>query len=248
MVQPAKAATVPLLCLHASPLSSIVYSNWLVEMGKDRIAVAPDTPGYGSSDLPPSPPEIGDFADAFLRFMDAMKLKTVDVMGYHTGSLTSVELARRYPKRVRKVVMISAPLFTEAELVNYRRTQLGPAPNFEQMLARTLDQWLNTRRGMFRDETDDQYIDISLERMRRFRTSSWGFRAAFNYDLAKALPDVAQPILILNPEDDLWEATPRAKPYLKNGRIHNLPGWTHGHLDAHTAEMAAIVRDFLDKA
>jgi hypothetical protein len=28
--------------------------------------------------------------------------------------------------------------------------------------------------------------------------------------------------------------------------LHDLAGWTHGHLDAHTAEMAAIVRKFLD--
>jgi hypothetical protein len=41
--------------------------------------------------------------------------------------------------------------------------------------------------------------------------------------------------------------TPRAKPLLNaQSRIHDLPGWTHGHLDAHTAEMAAVVRRFLD--
>ena len=52
--------------------------------------------------------------------------------------------------------------------------------------------------------------------------------------------------MILNPEDDLWEHTPEAKQYLNNGYIHNLPGWTHGHLDAHTEEMALIVREFLE--
>ena len=54
-----------------------------------------------------------------------------------------------------------------------------------------------------------------------------------------------QPLLILNPEDDLWELTPQAKPFIKNGRIHDLPGWTHGAMDSHTEEMAAIVRAFL---
>jgi pimeloyl-ACP methyl ester carboxylesterase len=248
VVRPARAAALPLLCLHASPLSGVVYDTWLLEMGKDRLALAPDTPGYGGSDAPPAPPEIGDYASAFVQFLDALKLKTVDVMGYHTGSMTAVEMARRAPGRIRKVVMISAPLFTAAELAQYRKTQLGPAPTYSQMLARTLDQWLTQGRGMFRDvPTDDRYIDISLERMRRFRTGQWGFRAAFNYDLAGVLREVAQPILVLNPEDDLWEQTPRAKALMRNGRIHDLPGWTHGHLDAHTAEMAAIVRDFLDK-
>jgi pimeloyl-ACP methyl ester carboxylesterase len=100
---------------------------------------------------------------------------------------------------------------------------------------------------MFRDvPSDDRYVDISLERMRRFRTGPWGFRAAFNYDLTKALPEIAQPVLILNPEDDVWLQTPRAKPFLRNGRIHDLPGWTHGFIDSHTAETAAVVRPFLD--
>jgi len=50
---------------------------------------------------------------------------------------------------------------------------------------------------------------------------------------------------LLNPDDDLAEQTPRAAPLLKNGRIHDLP-YSHGMLDAHTAEIAAILRQFLD--
>ena len=99
--------------------------------------------------------------------------------------------------------------------------------------------------GMFRDMTTERYEDVSIERLRHFRTTNWGFRAAFAYDLREALPQIEQPILILNPEDDLWELTPLAEPFLKNGRIHDLPGWTHGHLDMHTEEMAGIVRAFL---
>jgi len=95
------------------------------------------------------------------------------------------------------------------------------------------------------DMTDERYENVSIERLRHFRTGNWGFRAAFAYDLTEALPEIEQPILILNPEDDLWALTPRAKPFLRNGRIHDLPGWTHGHLDMHTEEMAEIVRGFL---
>jgi pimeloyl-ACP methyl ester carboxylesterase len=100
---------------------------------------------------------------------------------------------------------------------------------------------------MFRDATDDRVIDMRLDSLRHFRTANWGFLAAFDYDLAQALPQLQQPVLVLNPEDDLWTMTPRVKPLLNaRSRIHDLPGWTHGHLDAHTAEMAAIVRGFLD--
>lgn len=236
---------VPLMCLHASPLSGILYDYWLAEMGTDRFVVAPDTPGYGGSDTPAEAPMIGDLADAMIAFMDSLGLKTVDVMGYHTGSFTSADLAIRYPDRIRKVVMISAPIFDQAIIDEYSARIYDDPPPLADALAAQAEALKKNGRGMFRDVTDERYEDITLERLRHFRTGNWGFRAAFAYDLIETLPQVNQPILILNPEDDLWDQTPRAKPYLKNGRIHDLPGWTHGHLDKHTAEMAAIVRAFL---
>ena len=236
----------PLMCLHASPLSGILYDNWLAEMGRDRFVVAPDTPGYGGSDTPVEPPMIGDLADAMIAFLDSLGLEKVDVMGYHTGSFTSADLAMRYPDRIRKVVMISAPIFDQAIIDEYSSRIYDPPPKLADVLASTADNLKQNPRGMFRDvPSDERYADISIERLRHYRTGNWGFRAAFSYDLTATLPEVEQPVLVLNPEDDLWEQTPRAKPFLKNGRIHDLPGWTHGHLDSHTEEMAQIVRSFL---
>lgn len=236
---------VPLMCLHASPLSGIVYDYWLAEMGEDRFTVAPDTPGYGGSDTPEEPPLISDLADAMIGFMDSVGLRTVDVMGYHTGSLTAADLAMRYPDRIRKVVMISAPIFDAATIEEYSARIYEPAPALADVLATTAESLRKNGRGMFRDMTEARYENVSIERLRHFRTGNWGFRAAFAYDLTETLPQVEQPILILNPEDDLWTLTPQAEPFLKNGRIHDLPGWTHGHLDKHTQAMATLVRAFL---
>jgi pimeloyl-ACP methyl ester carboxylesterase len=251
LVRPARATRTPLLCLHASPLSSAVYDNWIREIGKDRIAVAPDTPGYGGSDTPPQPVEIADFAAAMIRFMDEMKFTVVDVMGYHTGSLTSVELARRHPNRIRKVVLISAPNWTEEERAASRARVNVPAPGYEEMLENTLTAYRRQGKGLFRDMPDEQYFDVQIERMRHYRTSNWGFRAAYNYDILEAMQGVKQPLLVLNPEDDVYEKTGRVRPLIDSGkiskaRIHDFPGWTHGHMDIHTVEMADVVRKFLD--
>ncbi len=243
IVRPVLTRKPPLVCLHASPLSSVVYDNWIREIGKDRIAVAPDTPGYGGSDTPPRPVEIADFAAAMIRFLDEMKFKVVDVMGYHTGSLTSIELARRHRARIRKVVIISAPNWTAEERAVSRARVNLPTPTYEEMLESTLSNFRKQGKGLLRD--------IQIERMRHFRTGNWGFRAAYNYDTLEALQDVTQPLLILNPEDDAYEMTKSAQPLIDRGkpgnaRIHDFPGWTHGHMDIHTVEIANVVRQFLD--
>lgn len=248
IVQPlVRSSKTPLLCLHASPLNGVVYENWIKEIGKDRLAVAPDTPGYGDSEAPPAPVMIGDFADAMIAFMDNMKLPVVDVMGYHTGSMTSINLAGRYPKRIRKVVLISAPNYTPEERKIAQARVGAPNLTFEQTLASALDGYRKNGKGeLFKEMPDDVYFDMRLEGMRRFRTSNWGHRAAYQNDIAQEMALVNQPILLLNPEDDVYKTTPRVVPAMKNGKLVDLPGWNHGAMDIHTAEMARIVRQFLD--
>ncbi len=73
-----------------------------------------------------------------------------------------------------------------------------------------------------------------------------GIHAAFQYDFATALSAIEQPVLILNPNDDLVTMTPRAANIVRNGRIQDLPNMTHGFLDSHHDEVVPILEDFLD--
>lgn len=82
------------------------------------------------------------------------------------------------------------------------------------------------------------------ESLRGGPVQHWGHHAAFRYPMAERLPQVGQEILVLNPDDDLALQTPRVQGLMKNGRIYDLP-YAHGMLDAHTAEIAAILREFL---
>jgi pimeloyl-ACP methyl ester carboxylesterase len=237
--------TSPLLLLHPSPLSGYVFDTFMAEMGRDRTVVAPDTPGFGMSDPPHDPPEIADYAAEMLNLVAALGFGLVDVMGYHTGALTAVEMARQQPPVVRKVVMISATVFTPEELAQFRK--LYTPQSVDEKIGAASAGWPTFRDSFWPMGTDiARKANIYLEGRRNLDVSPWGHRAAFNYDLKTALPQLAQPVLVLNPQDDLWEYTGRAAPLLKNGRVHDLPGWNHGFLDAKTAEVAALVRGFLD--
>jgi pimeloyl-ACP methyl ester carboxylesterase len=52
----------PVIALHQSPNSSQVFVEFLSVFASDRRVIAPDTPGFGSSDRPPAQPTIADDA------------------------------------------------------------------------------------------------------------------------------------------------------------------------------------------
>lgn len=232
----------PLLCFHMSPHSGLVYEAFLREMGADRQTIAPDTPGFGESDPPSVAPAIADYARAMAALMDALALDEVDVIGYHTGSKIAVALALLRPAQVRHVVMVSAPVFTAQERSAFRDLY-GP-DELDEQGSHLQDRWQALMRWRGPGQSVGMAAEHFFEGLRRPAISWWGHYAAFAFELAELLPQVRQPVLLLNPEDDLTEYTRRAAPLIANGRMMELPEWGHGLLQIHAAELAALVRDF----
>ena len=236
----------PLLLFHMSPNSSLIYDRFVREMGRDRLAIAIDTPGFGESDPPPSPPEIADYAAAMGDVMDGLGLAAVDLMGFHTGSKIALALARARPEQVHRAVIVSATVFTDAELAEHRAMY---APETLADDGSHLAQWWKaSKRWQMEGVTNAMLQETFATHIAHPAISWWGHRAAFNFQMKDELPKAEHPVLILNPDDDLAAFTPRARPLLKHpqSRVHDLPGWAHGFLDLKTQETAALVREFLD--
>ncbi len=244
LAEPLEPSQTPLTCFHASPQSSGVYGALLGEMGADRIALAPDTPGFGESEAPLTPPGIEDYASAMAGLLDTLGIQQTDVLGFHTGSMTAIELARQRPDLVRKIVMISAPIFSDDELADFR-AHYTPI-TFEPDGSHNIKNWQAFWRWRGPGQTIENYARNNIQSMRSGPARHWGHHAAFAYPLAEALPEIHQPVLVLNPNDDLVHMTRRAEPLLKQGRIHDLPDLGHGMLDCATGDIAALLRQFLD--
>ncbi len=240
-------ARPPLLCFHMSPMSSRTFARFVAEMGEDRLAVAVDTPGFGMSDPPPTPPSIADYARAMAAVANELRLAgPVDLMGYPTGSMIACELAASGVRPVRRLVLIAAPIFTEEER-GALRAHYGPAAPPTADGAHLLRIWKGFHHHMSAGGMAvEQIADAFPERLLGRADEWWGHAAAFSFALDLRLPEIAQPILVLNPNDDLQVETRRAAPLIRDGQIVELPDWGHGFLDLHTAAAARIVRDFLD--
>ncbi len=236
----------PVLFLHASPNCSLTYDRLLPVMGADRLAIAADTPGHGLSDRPPTQPSIADFAAAMGDLVDALGLKQIDVFGNHTGSATAVELARQRPDQVRRVVISSALMFTPQELAGYREgVAKRAAPTLDEHISSLSEGWTRHRKIWSHLGEDLAWI-LFWDVHRDVMHNTWGYNAVFAYDFPQAMAQIRQPLLVLNPKDDLHEVTARARPLIRNGKVLDLPDWTTGVLQIHAREVGAIVRDFLD--
>ena len=89
-----------LVLLHASACSAKVMRDHIACFGQKFTVIAPDTPGFGLSDLlPMESVTTEDLADALAETLDALGIQQVSVYGRHTGAQIAVEFAARHPQR-----------------------------------------------------------------------------------------------------------------------------------------------------
>lgn len=241
----------PLVCLHMSPASGLVFERFAGAMGAHRRVLVPDTPGFGMSDPTPEPPAIGDYATVVEQVLDTLGVTgPVDLMGYHTGSLTAVELAARRPDLVRTVVTVSMPVFEPAELERLGAHYVTAGPLFDESGEKLLERW-RWFAEFFRIGGDDPRNTVAdAGRIFTARLSGgerywWGHHAAFGFDAAARLADVEAPVHVLNIDDDLTEHSRRSAPFIRTGGVVELPQLTHGFLDTATDDAVAVVQELL---
>jgi len=88
---------------------------------KNRFKVyAIDLPGHGKSDLPNEVWNSYDYADKTKKFIDAMNMKEVILIGHSHGGRISIILANKYHELVKKMILVdSAGLIPKRTLKYY---------------------------------------------------------------------------------------------------------------------------------
>jgi pimeloyl-ACP methyl ester carboxylesterase len=99
---------VPLFCLHPDQSSSRMFTRFLPEIADVRSVYAPDLPGLGESDPPPTP-NVGDAAGAMSDLANDLRLRQIDLLGLHSGATVALNLAVARPELVRRLVLVGIP-------------------------------------------------------------------------------------------------------------------------------------------
>ena len=252
IVTPARPVDAPpLLCMHQTPGNGVDWTAVLPTLGERRVVIAADTPGYGMSDAPPEPATIEDFAGVMLHLMaDLAKAGIVpsgpfDVMGFHTGSVIATEMSRRAPDAVRRAVLFGLAAYPaetrEDKLANLLRNFPAPANDLTHVekLWAIIQQLSDPRLG-----AEEKHVSMA-ECLRLGTRMPWGYISVYRYDFLGAMPQVSQPVLIFNPEDDLWELTHEVSHLFPHGERHDMPGVRHGVLSLEHDRVVAKIEDFL---
>lgn len=195
----------PLILIHQTPWTSKQYRNAAPFLAADRQVIALDTPGYGESDSPPEAPSISDYADAIPAFLDGLGIDKADVLGHHTGALIAGAFAARHPKRLSRLVLHGAPVYSQAE-----RDQRLSNKHFDQTPkedgSHYLDYWALLKKVI---GPNAKLSGLHMGLLSFFVTGSnewYGHTAAFTYDFEADIPSITSPTLIVSNTEDMLAA------------------------------------------
>ncbi|MDA0369570.1 MAG: alpha/beta hydrolase [Proteobacteria bacterium] len=233
----------PMVCFHQSPLSGRTFDAFMRELGGERYMVAPDTPGFGHADAPPKALSIEEYATAHSAVIDAMDLGEMDVIGVHTGARIAVEFTRLHRDQVKHVVLVGVGVYTEEERAKQRAwtgASSQPTENSDgSHLVRLWNNWAQFRGPGVTDAMIERYVSDSLRNRGNVANA---MNAVFSHDMAAALGDLEQPVLVFNVRDDVYGPTARSAEVMKNGRVVDLSPSGLWPLETRTEEIAEMVR------
>ncbi len=231
----------PLLCIHQTAGSGRVFEPFLALAGRDRSVYAPDLPGFGESDPPPTRSTIADYATAVGDFLDTMRFRQIDLLGYQAGALVAAELAIARPKQVRRVVMVSVPVLNDTERDVFRRGSSAPSEDG----AHLLPEWKRTLETYGPSVPLEVRARAFAEKLKSGVHPTWALAAAQQYASRERLALVTQSALVLRPKDDFWEATLRARELLPKARFIDLPDQGNGLFELTPEVVVEVTREFL---
>lgn len=202
------SSKTPIVLFHQSPNSSVEFDALVVELGKDRVAIATDTPGHGGSDGPEVVPVIEDYAAAIIEGLENLghgSDNPVAVFGFHTGSRIATEIALLRPEMVRHVILGLSPYCFIDDSLSKKLEMAVRHPRSAQDMLQHFCRELPGRiaRELKSNFPDPAWGRIAVDSMRANVRQEFGHAAAYEYNprFRARLVELTQPVMLLVIDD-----------------------------------------------
>jgi len=100
----------PVVLLHGFGDTGDMWVPLASELAKDHLVIVPDLRGMGLSAKPPSGYDKKTQGKDVAGVLDALKVEKTDVVGHDIGNMVAFAFVAQYPTRVKKLVMMDAPV------------------------------------------------------------------------------------------------------------------------------------------
>jgi 2-hydroxy-6-oxonona-2,4-dienedioate hydrolase len=228
--EPRQQDVPPLVLVHGWGVSSSYFIPMAERLATKFDVYAPDLPGHGRSDTPPTAYDVRQLADALLAWMDAMEIERATLIGHSMGCQTAVEATLRQPARVERLVLMG--------ITPDPQTRSMPQ-QFIRLLIGTAHERFALHRHMLKD----------LPRVGRRLLPE--FRFLRDYPLAQQLARLTTPVMMLRGEKDplvpqRWMN--EAARLARAERVAVIPRWGHAVQFSAPDEVIAAMQPFLREA
>jgi pimeloyl-ACP methyl ester carboxylesterase len=105
----------PLMWLHGASDAGL-WLPCMAELAARHEVIVPEHPGFGASDTPDWLDTIADLASFYLDVLDALDLRSVDLVGCDLGGWIAAELAVRNTRRLGSLTLVGALGINVAEI------------------------------------------------------------------------------------------------------------------------------------
>jgi pimeloyl-ACP methyl ester carboxylesterase len=245
----------PVLLITGFAASSTVYEP-LVELWSTRFrCITYDHPGTGRSSKLACPASTGQLAVGAIRVLDELGVRTAHIAGLSLGGAVALELALRFPERVRSLILASAsadgPLYSPPNvrklLLAYARVLTGSARRRRVWLAPAL-----FAPGFAEREPE---VAATLTRLLLAHPAApWAlagqYAAAARYNRARDLARVKAPTLVLHGGDDVLVSPANARRLaagIPDAELHMLAPAGHGLPYEQPQAVLRIVGDWVGR-
>ena len=235
----------PLVLLHQVASSAAMWERSMPLFAVHHRVVAIDAPGFGLSDPPTKPGELGEFSDAVIAVLDSLEIESAHMAGFHTGASVTLDLAVREPERVASAILVGIlACESDEERERWRETIVKPwkadgRGEFVEDQAAFLRLYLP-------EDDGETYLSELISRLQAGPDYWWAYNAVLDHPAYELFPKLTGPVMVLNPsEDPIYEETRRAHAAIAGAAYAEMPGGADAPV-TYAAEFAAAVLEFID--
>jgi pimeloyl-ACP methyl ester carboxylesterase len=195
------------------------WPNWLEQLpvfAADHRVIAMDLPGFGHSPMPREKITISEYARILDGLLETLGVSAATLVGNSMGGFVSSELAIAYPRRVERLVLVSA-----AGISTYRHRDVERVEPYLRRVAPILavytgwtaarSDWMarrpglrNMTLGMVTRHPSRLPATLAAEQLRGAGKPGFmqALRANIDYPIKGRLPEIACPTLIVWGDED----------------------------------------------